>query len=123
MDARLCLVSAPGLICDATCATIATIPRARLVAVVAGALSATQRLHQLKPDLILLDANLPTDEVSALLAWLAEHCPTLPKVVARTTTAECHQALAFGAQQAFRRDELATQLGSFIDKILHLVAD
>ena len=112
--ARLCLVSTPGPICDATCATIARIPRARLVAVVSGALSATQLLPHTHIDLLLLDVNLPGEEVTALLTWLADHVPGVHKFVARMSTAECEQALAFGADAAIRRDELAVKLGMFI---------
>lgn len=114
MHARLCLVSTPGLIRDATCATIAMTPNVRLAAVVSGALSATQLLPHIQLDLILLDANLPEEEVAALLTWLADHVPAVRKLVARTTTAECDQALAFGADAAMRRDELPTKLGLFI---------
>lgn len=114
MHARLCLISTPGLICDATCATIARIPRARLVAVISGALSATQLLQHIQLDLVLLDVNLSGEEVSALLAWLADHLPNVRKVVARTTTAECDRAIAFGADEVMRRDELATKLELFI---------
>ena len=110
MDVRLCLVSTPGPICDATCATIAATPNMRLVAMASGALSATQRLQLVPIDLILLDANLPEDEVTALLIWLADHVPNVRSVVARATTADCNQALAFGADAAIRRDELAAKL-------------
>ena len=115
---RLCLISTPGLIRDATCATIAMTPNARLVVVVSGALSATQVLQHTQLDLILLDANLPEEEVAALLAWLADHLPSVRKLVARTTTAECDQARAFGADTAIRRDELTTKLALFIADML-----
>jgi len=119
MDALLCLVSTPGLICDATCATIAMTPHVRLVAIASGALSATQLLYHVRPDLILLDANLPEGEVMAFLVWLSEHFPDVQSVVTRTTSAECNQAFAFGADEAMRRDELATKLGPFITNIIH----
>lgn len=114
---RLCLVSSPGLIRDATCATIANMPNVRLVAIVSGALSATQILQQLQFDLVLVDANLPEEEVSALLSWLGDHMPTVHKLVARTATAECDQAIAFGADAAMRRDELYTKLKLFITEV------
>ena len=118
MDARLCLVSTPGLIRDATCATIAMTPNVRLVAIASGALSATQLLDHIQLELILLDANLPEEEVSALLAWLTTSLPSVHKLVARTTTAECDQALAFGADEAFQRYELTTKLALFVAGML-----
>ena len=117
MYIRLGLVSTPGPIRDATCTTIANMPQVRLVVLASGALSATQRLQDLQLDLVLLDANLPEDEVSSLLTWLIDHLPGVRKVVARTTSAECDQALAFGADEAFRRDELARKLPLFIEEM------
>ena len=117
MYVRLGLVSIPGLVRDATCATIASLPDVRIVVMASGALSATHHFQRLELDLVLLDANLPEDEVSALLTWLADHLPGARRVVARTTSAECDQALAFGADEAFRRDELAGKLALFIDEM------
>lgn len=114
MHTRLCLVSTPGLIRDATCATIAAMPNVRLVAITSGALTATQVLQHLQFDLVLLDANLAADEVSALLTWLSDHCPDAHRVVARSTSAECDHALAFGADAAMRRDELPAKLSAFL---------
>ena len=116
---RLCLVSVPGPICDATCATIATVPHARLVILAPGALSATRLLHQTRADLVLLDVNIPRDEVLALLTWLTEHIPDICTIVARSTSAECDQARAFGADEAMRRDELSTRLGLYIAEMIH----
>ena len=117
ISARLGLVSTPGSIREATCATIAGIVPVRLVILASGALSATQNLQHIELDLILLDTNLPDEEVAALLTWLSDHMPTVYKVVARSTAAECDQARAFGADEAFRRDELATKLELFIDQM------
>ena len=114
ISARLGLISTPGPIRDATCATIAGLSKVRLVILASGALSATQHLQHIPLDLVLLDGNLPEEEVAALLTWLADHQPAVRKVVARATTAECDQARAFGADEAFRRDELATKLELFI---------
>ena len=117
MYARLCLVSIPGPIRDATCATIAMTPNVRLSALASGALSATQLLQHSQFDLVLLDVTLPEEEVAALLTWLADHLPAVRKVVARTTMTECDQALAFGADTAIRRDELAIKLELIIAEI------
>jgi DNA-binding NarL/FixJ family response regulator len=115
---RLCLVSTPGPICDATCATIAATPNVRIVALADGALMATHEISRVKHDVIILDANLPDGEVAALMSWIGENLETVRTVVVRTTTAECRQALAFGADAAMRRDELAIQLGLFIASLL-----
>ena len=115
---RMCLVSAPGSICNATCATIAGISHARLVLIASGALSVTQSLPGMQLDLILLDANIPDDEVCVLLNWLADHAPAVRTLVARTTSDQCLQALQFGADDAVRRDELPARLTQYIVDML-----
>ena len=119
MSARLCLVSTPGPIRDTTCATLAGMPKVRLVILASGALSATQLLQRIQVDFVVLDANLPEEEVAALLTWLADYQPNVRKLVARTTLTECNQARAFGADEAFRRDEFSDKLTAFIAKMSH----
>ncbi len=115
---RLCLISAPGPICDATCATLAHTARVKLVAIASGALSATKVVQQVQPDLVLLDANIPEEESFALVQWLTDNCPHVPSLVATLSSAQLHQALAFGASAAVRRDELPSKLVMLVDELL-----
>jgi DNA-binding NarL/FixJ family response regulator len=117
---RMYLVSAPGPICEATCATLAHAAHIRLVALASGALSATQLLQHVQPDLILLDANLPEEEMLALLRWLNDNYPNVHSLVATLTTQLVNQALAHGAENAFRRDELPSKLAEATDHLLVL---
>lgn len=117
---RLCLVSAPGLVRDATCVSIAIIPYVRLVALAEGALSATQQLPHAQADLVLLDANVPDAEVCAFLNWLGGSPHDARTVVARTTSYGCREALAFGADVSVRRDELGSHLCRFATELLRM---
>lgn len=116
---RLGLVSQPGPICDATCATLARTSNLRLVAIAPGALSATQILQRVELDLILLDANLPEAEVVALLHWLTDQEKKIKVVVATVNSGLLDQALACGADDAMRRDELSAKLVMIVDALLH----
>lgn len=109
-DMRVGLVSAPGTIRNSTCATIVNTPNLHLVVVVSGALSATQVVQGAQLDLILFDANIPEDEMSALLNWLSDHLPSVRTLAARMTSERCRQAIALGADDAVRRDELPQRL-------------
>jgi DNA-binding NarL/FixJ family response regulator len=115
---RVCLVSTPGPICDATCATLIHAAHVKLIAIASGALSATQMLRHLQPDLVLLDANLPEEEVLAFLQWLNDNYPAVQRLVATVTSAQAYQALAFGAAAAVRREDLATCLGALVGDLL-----
>lgn len=107
---RVVLVSAPGLVQRATVATLETCPHVDLAAVVSGSLSATRVLATVQPDLILIDANLPNDEVEALLSWAAENCPAVQCVVATSTSQHRDQALSSGAHSTVYRASLASHL-------------
>lgn len=107
---RICLVSSPGAVRNSTLALIASFDDLQLVAVVAGALSATQMLEHLEVDALLIDANVPDGETAALLFWIGDNKPGIYSVVATLTTAQRHEAVAIGASAAIRRDELPYHL-------------
>lgn len=111
---RVFLVSLPGLVGQATRATVETMRGVTLVGTAAGALSATQALPKLRPDLLLIDANLPDDEVAALLEWSREHFPSMPCLVMTMTTRQRDQALAWGAHAAIQRAKLGSQLETVV---------
>ena len=100
---RVCLVSLPGLVQEATRAALMSLSDVTLVGIISGALSATAQLTQLRPDLLVVDANLPEEEVEALLRWIKEHAPGLPCVVMTMTTQQRDLALAWGAHAAIQR--------------------
>ena len=111
---QLLLVSSPGLVCDATCITVAVTDNVQLVAIASGALTATQLLHRVQSDMILVDSSLPETEAIAFIHWLAEQQPSIPCLVATTTSAQIDQAINAGASVAVRREELPTALHQFV---------
>lgn len=112
---RVLLVSLPGIVAQATRAVIASVGDMVLVGSATGALTATQMLPELQPDLLLLDATLPDEEVAALLQWCRAHSPGVHCLVMTLTTRQREQALAWGAHAAIHRasfmSELATEVG------------
>lgn len=102
---QVLLVSLPGLVRDATYATLASFSNVSLIGSTSGALSATRLLQQLQADLLLVDANLPDEEVQALLSWTKEYRPHLPCLVMTMTSHQRYQALAWGADAAIQRSE------------------
>lgn len=114
---RVCLVSEPGLIQQATSAMLAFLPDITLVATISGALSATALLAQLQPDLLLVDANLPEEEVEALLRWTTGHHPEISCVVITMTSQQREQALAWGAHAAIQRASMGGQLQATLHQL------
>jgi len=107
---RVVLVSTPGLVQQATRSTLALCPDVDLVAIASGALSATRVMSQMQPDVLLIDANLPEEEMEALLRWAKEHCPGTRCVVSTSTSQHSDRALVSGAHAAIHRAGLADQL-------------
>ena len=101
-------MSLPGLVQEATRAALMSLSDVTLVGATSGALSATALLPQLQPDLLLVDANLPEEEVEALVRWTKQHYPGLPCVVMTLTSQQRGLALAWGADAAIQRASLIT---------------
>jgi DNA-binding NarL/FixJ family response regulator len=114
---RVLLVSLPGLVRDATYATLASLPQVSLVAAASGALSATRLLLQLQADLLLIDANLPDEEVLALLSWAKEYRPHMQCLVMTMTSQQRYQALAWGANAAIQRSDLSDRLPALLGQL------
>lgn len=113
---RVCLVSEPGLIQQATRAMVGSIPGVAVVATTSGALSATALIPQLELDLLLVDANLPDEEIEALLGWSREHYPLLQSVVMTRTSRQRSQVLAWGAHAAIPRASLSDELQAVLSQ-------
>ena len=114
---RVCLVSLPGLVQEATRAALMSLEDVTLVGIISGALSATALLPQLQPDLLVVDANLPEEEVEALLRWTKEHTPGLPCVVMTMTSQQRDLALSWGADAAIQRGRLFGQLETTLSQL------
>ena len=93
---------------------LSSLPDVKLVGAASGALSATSALPRLQPDLVLVDANLPDEEVQALLRWTAEHCPDVKCVVVTMTSRQQKQALGWGANAAIHRSNLTSHWASVL---------
>ena len=114
---RICLVSLPGLVQEATITALMSLPDVTLVGTFSGALSATALLPDLQPDLLLVDANLPEEEVEALLRWTKKHTPGLACVVMTMTSQQRDLALSWGADAAIQRARLFGQLETTLSQL------
>lgn len=114
---RVLLVSLPGLVREATCATLASLAGVSLVGSASGALTATHLLQQLEVELLLVDANLPDEEVEALLSWVKGHRPHVQVMVMTMTSRQRHQALSWGADAAIQRFDLSEQLPAVLSQL------
>ena len=60
------LVSAPGIVREATTVMLDSLPQVARVELASGALSAIEQLRKGNPTLLIIDANLQAEEVESL---------------------------------------------------------
>ncbi len=94
---------------------VGSIPGVVVVGTASGALSATALVPQLQPDLLLVDANLPDEEIEALLRWSRENYPMLQSVVMTRTSRQRAQVMAWGAHAAIPRASLSDELRAVLN--------
>ena len=108
------IASAPGIMAQSLRAMLESVPRVRVVGMAAGCLSALQMVRESKADLVVIDANLPIEDVQVLLQQLrGEGLPTRSLVLAATRSHE-QRTRAAGADIVFRRDGPTRQLYALV---------
>ena len=104
------LVSAPGIVREATIVTLESIPQIGGVELASGALSAMEQLSNSGSHLLIIDANLPAEEAESLVRWSKQHRPETRCIVLAKGMAELEQARTAGADAVFLRSSSAQQL-------------
>ena len=104
------LVSAPGIIREATTVMLESIPQVGHVELASGALSAIEQFQNGNSTLFVIDANLPVEEVESLVRWSKEHRPDTRCIVLVRGMAELERARIAGADAVFLRSSSARQL-------------
>ena len=87
-----------------------TMPQICRVELASGALSAIEQLRNSNSTLLVIDANLPSEEAESLVRWSKEHQPDTRCIVLVRGMAELEQARIAGADAVFLRSSSAQQL-------------
>ena len=98
------IASVPGIAEQALRATFEALPLVQIVGSAAGCLSALQMVRACKADLVVIDSNLPFEDVQVLLQALKQEGLTTFSLVLAATNGQVRRALAAGADAALRRD-------------------
>ena len=110
------LVATPGFAEQSLRAILESLPPLEVVGTAAGCLSALQILQDLQADLVVVDANLPPEDVRELLRQLRRKGLGTRSIVLAATTGQVRYALAAGADAALRRDASIGQLSAVVDR-------
>ena len=111
------IASAPGPAGQCLQATLKLLPTVQIAGTAAGCLSALQMVREGQVDLVVLDANLPFDEVQAFLRQLQQEGRDTHCLVLAETASQVDRALAAGAAAALRWDATMRELGEAVAQL------
>jgi DNA-binding NarL/FixJ family response regulator len=109
---RILIVSLPGMMQSVLRDTFSGRADVELVGVASGALSAVSLIPKKKPDLVVIDSNLPGDEKAQLVQWLKEKGQKSRSLILVETTQQSKQAARMGADIVLRSYSLPDSLDS-----------
>ena len=108
------IASLPGISEQSLRATFESLPSVQIVGTASGCLSALQMVRDSQADLVVLDANLPLEDVREFLRQLEQDGLETRSFVLAATSGQVRQALVAGADAALRRDASIRQLGAAV---------
>jgi DNA-binding NarL/FixJ family response regulator len=89
-------------------------PSVQVVGTAAGCLSALQMVRDRQADLVVIDSNLPLEDVREFLRQLKKEGLETRSLVLATTSGQVRHALAAGADSALRRDVSVGQFSAVV---------
>jgi DNA-binding NarL/FixJ family response regulator len=111
------VVSVPGIAEKSLRATLESLPAVQIVGTAAGCLSAVQMVRDRQAGLVVLDSNLPWEEVRVFLQYIKAAGLGTCSLVLAAINVQVHQALAAGADAALRRDASIHQLDAAVAEL------
>ena len=108
------IASAPGIAEQSLRTTLESLSAVRVVGTAAGCLTALQMVRDRQVDLVVIDANLPLEEVQEFLRRLEQEGRETRVLVLTETTSDVYRALAAGADASLRRDASIRELGAAV---------
>ena len=115
---RVLIVSLPGMMQSVLRDTFSSRVDVELVGVASGALSAVSLIQKKKPDLVVIDSNLPGDEKTQLVQWLKEKWQKSRSLILVETTQQSKQATRMGADIILRSYSLPESLDPVIGTMI-----
>lgn len=113
------LASVPGVSEQSLRATLESLASVRIVGTAAGCLSAMQMVRDRQAELIVIDANLPFEDVQVFLQQLRQDGLATRALVLAATSSQVREALTMGADAALRRDATLRQFSATVDRLRH----
>jgi DNA-binding NarL/FixJ family response regulator len=113
------IIAPPGPLRDSLQALVTTLPQIEIVAEADGPAALLRMGDRIQPDVVLLDADAPDDDIWAALAQIRETWPQSRAIVLAESSEQQRQAEEAGADvaliQGFPAAKLATTLEGLLD--------
>jgi DNA-binding NarL/FixJ family response regulator len=111
---RIIFVSEPGMMQEAMRAVLAALPDVSIVGLASGSLSALQLLPRCEADVVVIDQNIPVDEMLALVRSIRALHPPVACIALTSTRSQMRLALTEGAYAALPRSSPSQQISEAI---------
>lgn len=111
------LASVPGVAEQSLKATLESLASIQIIGTAAGCLSAMQMVRAGQADLVVIDSNLPFEDVRVFLQQLRQDGLATHALVLAATSGQVREALMLGANAALRRDASIRQLSAAVDTL------
>jgi DNA-binding NarL/FixJ family response regulator len=108
------IVSASAIMESSIRSIFHSLSSVRIIGSAAGCLSALQLVREEKPDMLVIDANLPGQELKSLLQQIKQEGLATRSLVVTTTREQERRAVAAGADKVFPRYGSNDQLNAMI---------
>ncbi len=108
------IASVPGIMAQSLRAMMESLPPVQVVGMAAGCLSALQMVRDTQADLVVIDSNLPIEDVYMLLQQMKREGLPARSIVLAATRSHAQRARAAGADIVFRRESSTRQLSALV---------
>jgi len=107
-------VSEPGVMQESMHAVLAALPQIAIVGQASGSLSALHLLSRCEAEVVVIDANIPLEEMLALVRSINVMRPPVACIVLTSARSQLRLAMAEGASAALLRSSSSRQIGEAI---------
>lgn len=111
------IVSASAIMESSIRSIFHSLSSVRIIGSAAGCLSALQLVREEKPDMLVIDANLPGQELKSLLQQMKKEGLATRSLVVTATREQERRAVAAGADQVFPRYGSNDRLNAMIARL------
>jgi DNA-binding NarL/FixJ family response regulator len=111
---RIVFVSEPGVMQESMTSVLAALPQLSIVGLASGGLSALHILPRCEADVVVIDANVPVEEMLALVRSINAMRPHIACIVLTSTRSHMRLAVAWGASAALPRSSSSRQISEAI---------